>query len=184
MGMTGCRQTTTALALAGLAITGACSRTSAPAPRFDVGRPAAPAEIQAWDVDVNGSGDGLPAGSGSVALGREVYARACAMCHGANGEGGGGSRLVHQTGGPPRRSIASHWPYAPPLFDYIRRTMPPAAPWSLTNDEVYGLLAYLLAENGIVPPAVQMDAAALRAVVMPARARFVPDDRRGGPVVR
>lgn len=182
------------VAIAALLFAAACahetaSPSSSPAkaqPRFDAGRPATAAEIAAWDTDVNGLGEGLPPGRGTYADGQALYARACAACHGAGGEGGAGSQLVQPAvvEGRPRRNIATHWPYAPPLFDYIRRTMPPAEPWSLGDDEVYALLAYLLAENRIVAPGTVMDAGTLKAITMPSRSRFVPDDRRGGPVVR
>lgn len=182
------RSTRHAAAIAALLLASACARQmAAPAPvRFDVGRAATADDIAAWDTDVNGQGEGLPAGRGTSAHGEAVYARACAACHGAHGEGGAGSQLVKPAvvEGRPRRNIATHWPYAPPLFDYIRRTMPPDAPWSLSNDEVYALLAYLLAENGIVAPGTVVDARALRTIAMPSRDRFVPDSRRGGPEVK
>jgi cytochrome c len=182
--MTGVRG---AAVVAVLALCGCTAVEPTPdAERWNVGRPATAQEVAAWDVDVNGSGDGLPPGRGSAEAGRALYARRCAACHGPNGEGGAASRLVRSTDptAPPRRTIASHWPYAPPLFDYIRRTMPPAEPWSLTADETYALVAFLLAENGILEPPTELDAASLRAVRMPAHARFVADDRRGGPVVQ
>jgi cytochrome c len=62
--------------------------------------------------------------------------------------------------------------------------MPPTAPGSLTNDEVYALTAFLLAENRIIPPEATLDSATLAAVKMPYADRFVPDDRRGGHEVR
>ncbi|MDQ3071424.1 MAG: cytochrome c [Acidobacteriota bacterium] len=171
-----------------LLVAASCARSTTPAdpPRFEAGREATAQEIAAWDTDVNGKGEGLPTGRGSVSEGAELYARACAACHGANGEGGAGSQLVKPAviAGRPRRNIATHWPYAPPLFDYIRRTMPPADPWSLGDDQVYALIAYLLAENGIIQPSGVIDAQALKRVTMPSHGRFVPDDRRGGPVVK
>ena len=47
-----------------------------------------------------------------------------------------------------------------------------------------GLGASLLAKNEIIAEDAVMNAETLPAVVMPARDRFVPDDRRGGPEVR
>jgi hypothetical protein len=44
--------------------------------------------------------------------------------------------------------------------------------------------AYLLAANRVIPDTTTLDAAALRAVRMPARDRFVPDDRATGGGVR
>ena len=52
------------------------------------------------------------------------------------------------------------------------------------NTETYAVIAWLLARNGVVEDDAVLDADALAAVEMPARRRFVPDDRRGGPEVR
>jgi mono/diheme cytochrome c family protein len=160
-----------------------------PARFADIGRPATAAEIRAWNLDVNASGTGLPAGRGTPAEGARVYAAQCASCHGARGEGiAPFPRLVGRDssnfgfGRDPKlvKTVGSYWPYATTLFDYVNRAMPFAAPGTLTPDQVYGVVAWLLAENGIVSPTAVMDARTLPAVRMPARDRFVPDDRRGG----
>ena len=62
--------------------------------------------------------------------------------------------------------------------------MPMTSPGSLTADEVYAVAAYILFLNEIIPEDAVMNAETLTAVVMPARDRFVPDDRVGGPEVR
>src|SRR2546430_17680005 len=82
------------------------------------------------------------------------------------------------------RSIGNYWPYATSLYDYIHRAMPLGAPGSLTPDEVYSLVAYLLWRNEIIAETAVIDARTLPRVVMPARDRFVVDDRRGGPEIR
>jgi cytochrome c len=58
--------------------------------------------------------------------------------------------------------------------------MPLTAPGSLTNNEVYALVAFLLAQNEVIGPTAVMDSVTLPAVKMPARDKFVPDDRKGG----
>ena len=75
------------------------------------------------------------------------------------------------------KTIGSYWPYATTAFDYIRRAMPPAAPGTLKDDEVYALVAYLLTLNDLVPADAVIDAASLPKVKMPAREHFVPDTR-------
>jgi len=162
--------------------------TPAPA-RFGFGSPADPAVLARWDRDVRPDGAGLPAGRGSVAGGREVYMSRCVACHGPTGTEGPYDVLVGggpwgEEGPPRRRTIGNYWPYATTLFDYITRAMPQNAPGSLTADETYAVIAWLLARNGIVADDAVMDAGTLQAVVMPARDRFVPDDRRGGAEVR
>ncbi len=70
------------------------------------------------------------------------------------------------------------------MFDYIRRAMPPDTPGRLTDAQVYALTAYILYLNSIIALDEKMDAGSLPKVVMPARNRFVPDGRRGGPEIR
>ena len=165
------------------------------APRFGFGRPATPEEIRAWDIDVRPDGTGLPSGRGTVAAGAALYSEQCAVCHGADGRGGEFEALV---GREPRkgfpfgkdaklvelRTVGNYWPYATTLYDYINRSMPQAVPGTLTPDEVYSLVAYLLHLNEIIPKDAVMDAQTLPKVVMPARDRFVRDNRRGGAEVR
>jgi cytochrome c len=167
--------------------------------RLGVGRPATREELAAWDRDVDPSGHGLPPGSGTVADGARVYAAKCASCHGGRGEGvGPNPRLVQPAAPDPvtrdsfpfardpaiPKTVGNYWPFATTLYDYLRHAMPYDRPGSLTPDETYALVAYLLAENGVVPRTAVMDARTLPAVELPARRRFVPDDRRGGPEIR
>ena len=83
-----------------------------------------------------------------------------------------------------RKTIGNYWPYATTIFDYVNRAMPMTSPGSLTADEVYAVAAYILFLNEIIPGDAIMNGETLPAVVMPARNRFVPDDRVGGPEVR
>jgi mono/diheme cytochrome c family protein len=168
----------------------ACRSEGQTAARYGVGRPASRAEIAAWDIDVNPSGAGLPAGRGTAADGARVFAAKCAACHGANGEGlAAGPALV---GRDPRkgfpfgqslkytRTVGNYWPYATTLYDYINRAMPANAPGSLTADEIYGVVAWILSRNEIVDSSAVTDRASLPRVRMPAHDRFVRDDRRAG----
>lgn len=82
------------------------------------------------------------------------------------------------------KTIGNYWPYATTLFDYMQRTMPLTAPGSLQPNELYALVAFLLAENQVIPRDAVMDAASLPAVRMPSRDRFVPDTRTGGSSFR
>ena len=148
---------------------------------YGIGRAATSAEIAGWNIDIDSHGNNLPPGSGSVSHGHEVYDQQCAACHGASGEGGVGDRLVGGQGTlatpKPIRTVGSFWPYAPTLFDYIRRAMPQNAPQSLGNDEVYAVTAYILNLNGLLPADAMLDARALSAIKMPNRDRFVGDPR-------
>jgi S-disulfanyl-L-cysteine oxidoreductase SoxD len=165
--------------LAVVALIGAASAQSQGP--YGIGRPATSAEIAGWNIDIDSHGNNLPPGSGSVSHGHEVFDQQCAACHGANGEGGVGDRLVGGQGtlatAKPIRTVGSFWPYAPTLFDYIRRAMPQNAPQSLSNDDVYAVSAYILNLNGLLPADAALDAKALSAIKMPNRDRFVGDPR-------
>lgn len=155
------------------------AQTKAPE-RFGIGRPASAEEIAARDIDIMPDGHGLPPGRGTPGEGATIYAAKCARCHGATGREGPNDVLV---GREPRdfsfsqnprarRTIGNYWPYASTVFDYIRRAMPPDAPGSLSDNEVYALTAHLLHLNALVPADAVMDAASLPKVAMPAKDRF------------
>jgi mono/diheme cytochrome c family protein len=163
--------------------------------RLELGHAPAPAALASMDRDVAPDGAGLPPGRGTVAEGEALYRAQCASCHGAEGQGiapaypalvGREPREGFPFAGNPKlvRTIGNYWPHASTLFDYIRRAMPLTAPGSLSDDQVYALTAYLLAANELLPRDAALDSASLMAVRMPARDRFVPDDRRGGREVR
>ena len=139
-----------------------------------LGRAATAAEIAALDIDVRPDGAGLPLGGGSPADGARVWGRACRTCHGREGEGGVAAPLVGRDPAARPPTVGNYWPYATTLYDYIYRAMPRNAPGTLTPDEVYGLVAWILAKNGIIDDQAVMNAATLPDVVMPARDRFVP----------
>ena len=200
------RALTIGLTVFGAASIAACGRggagTSGGAERperFGVGRPATPEQVAALDRDVDTTGHGLPPGQGSVEQGAAVYAAKCASCHGARGEGQATYPTLVQAAatGPTAldsfpfvrdfkipKTVGNYWPYATTMYDYLRHAMPYDRPGTLTPDETYALVAWLLAENGVVPRTAVMDARTLPAVRLPARGRFVDDDRRGGPEFR
>jgi cytochrome c len=157
-------------------------------PRF--GQPVGEADLAAWNIDVRTSdGQGLPAGRGSVAEGRQVYAAKCASCHGPDAKGGpvygtmvGG--MGSFTTNTRVLTPGSMYPYAPILFDYIRRSMPMDRPQTLTANEVYAVSAYLLNLNGLVPAEAVMDAQSMPKVQMPNRDGFILDDRPDTQAVR
>lgn len=156
---------------------------------YGFGTPASTEEIDAWDIDVRPDGKGLPPGKGTAIEGEPLYAAKCAACHGANGQGGLNDRLVVHSpnesfpdssdpNSHEHRTVGNYWPYATTLFDYIRRSMPFNLPGSLEADEVYALTAHLLYLNHLIPEEAEMNAATLPRVEMPARGKFVLDNRQ------
>jgi cytochrome c len=145
------------------------------APRF--GRPATPEEIARMDLTILPDGDNLPAGSGSVSQGAAIFVVKCQTCHGPAGAGATADRLSGGIGSlatpKPIKTVASYWPYATTVFDYVRRAMPLTEPQSLKANEVYALTAYLLSIDGIVAKDAVLDAKTLPQVKMPNRDGFV-----------
>lgn len=130
------------------------------------GRIPTDAEYKAWDTDIMADGSGLPEGEGTSGDGEEVYEAKCVSCHGDFGSGGGGypslakgnaeemqktlanQRVKPDTDGPVR-VFGSYWPQASTLFWYIKDAMPHPQTGSLTDDETYSLVAYILNINEI-----------------------------------
>jgi cytochrome c len=143
----------------------------------DLGQPATPADIAAWELSIPPSGQGLPPGSGTAVQGAEIYRAKCASCHGANGAGKPADALAGGLGSlnsaTPLKTVGSYWPYSTTLFDYVRRAMPYDRPLSLSDDEVYAVSAYILALNGVIREHAGLDAKTLPQVAMPNRNGFV-----------
>ena len=151
---------------------------------FGFGTPVGEAEIARVDIDVMPDGRGAPPGEGSYQQGKAVYEARCAACHGPELQGvkeAGGAPLIGGRGSldsdSPKKTVESYWPYASTLFDYTKRAMPFDAPGSLTDAEVYAVVAFILAEANIVDRSATMNAEALALVEMPNRNGFIPDSR-------
>ena len=132
--------------------------------KINNGRVPTEAEYEEWNSDIMPDGTGLPEGEGSVEDGEEVYESKCVMCHGDFGSGGGGypslskgnayelhetltnQRIKPDTDGPVR-VFGTYWPKASTLWWYIKDAMPHPRTDTLSDDEVYGLVAYILNIN-------------------------------------
>src|SRR6478672_4526939 len=158
---------------------------SAQVARYGFGTPATPDELAKY-FSIPADGRGLPSGSGNAKKGAELYALACAACHGEKLEGNpakgiGGDKLLGGRGSlatkTPVKTVESYWPYATTLFDYVKRAMPFNAPGSLSDDDVYAVVAYILSEAKIIKATDTMNAMTLPKVAMPNRDGFMPDSR-------
>lgn len=130
---------------------------------YSYGRSTTPNELAAWATSVTPWAP-PPEGSGSVEEGEETYDAKCVMCHGDFGSGGGGypalakggaeegqKSLTNQRTTPdadgPIRVFGTYWPQASTLWWYIKEGMPHTDTRSLSEDEVYGLVAYIMNIN-------------------------------------
>ena len=152
----------TSLVLAAALSTGAAAQDKYP----NVGRTATPDEIKAWDIDVRPDFKGLPRGSGSVKNGEDIWEAKCASCHGTFGESnsvfapiaGGTNRSDIEKGRTASllkpeqgRTTLMKLSQVSALWDYVNRAMPWNAPKTLTPNEVYAVVAFILNLGEIVP---------------------------------
>ncbi|NRB17055.1 MAG: c-type cytochrome [Rhodobacteraceae bacterium] len=150
--------------------------------KFGLGRAALPAEIAAWDGDISPDGTGLPVGSGDALIGEEIFADQCAACHGDFAEGignwpklaGGADTLNYDD---PLKTVGSYWPHLTTAFDYIKRSMPYGNAGSLSDDEVYAIVAYILYSNDLVEDDFVLSNETFFDVEMPNAGGFIIDDR-------
>ncbi|MEM7597591.1 MAG: c-type cytochrome [Pseudomonadota bacterium] len=172
-------------ALAEARVAGGANLT-APAPQpadtYGLGRTAHEEEIAAWDVDVLPDGRGLPEGRGDVYWGEEVFAEKCAACHGDFAEGvdnwpvlaGGFDTLGDED---PVKTVGSYWPHLSTAWDYINRSMPFGEAGTLTPDETYAIVAYILYSNDMVDDEFELSHENFAEVEMYNAQGFVIDDR-------
>lgn len=162
------------------------SNLTVPAPQMDsvygIGRVALPEEIAAWDVDVLPDGRGLPEGKGDVWTGEEVFVDRCASCHGDFAEGvdnwpvlaGGFDTLADED---PVKTVGSYWPHLSTAWDYISRSMPFGEAGTLTADETYAIVAYILYSNDLVDDDFELNHENFADFNMYNMEGFVIDDR-------
>ena len=149
---------------------------------YGLGRAALPEEIAAWNLDVHPDGTGLPEGQGDAIVGEEIFAAKCAACHGDFAEGignwpklaGGMDTLDHED---PLKTVGSYWPYLSTSFDYIRRSMPYGNAGTLTADETYAIVAYILYSNDLIEDDFVLSKDTFLDVEMPNADGFILDDR-------
>ena len=139
--------------------------------KINNGRVPTKNELNAWNTDLqpvsklSPEGVGIPEGEGSVEEGEDIYDAKCVMCHGDFGSGGGGYPALskgnaydlHKTltnnrwkdpeAAGPVRVFGSYWPQVTTLFAYIKDGMPHPMSGTLTDNETYALVAYILNIN-------------------------------------
>ncbi len=150
--------------------------------KYGLGRQALEEEIAAWNVDVSPDGTGLPVGSGSVEDGEMIFSENCAVCHGEFAEGvdnwpelaGGEGTLADDD---PVKTVGSYWPYLSTAWDYVHRSMPYGSAQTLSNDDVYAIVAYILFSNFLVDDDFVLSNENFLEVEMPNADGFIIDDR-------
>ena len=163
-------------------VSAANASTGAGEGKYGLGRPALPEEVAAWDLDISPDGTGLPVGSGSVEDGEMIFSENCAVCHGEFAEGvdnwpklaGGEDTLADED---PLKTVGSYWPYLSTAWDYVHRSMPYGSAQTLTDDEVYAIVAYILYSNFLVDDDFVLSNENFLEVELPNADGFIIDDR-------
>jgi S-disulfanyl-L-cysteine oxidoreductase SoxD len=150
--------------------------------KLGIGHEATKEEIAGWAISIRPDGQGLPPGKGRVKDGEALYVERCAACHGEFGEsagrwpqvaGGQGSLASHD----PVKTIGSYFAHLSTVFDYVRHAMPFGDAQSLTDDELYAVVAYMLFLNDIVDEKFVLSRETFGSVRMPNAGGFYDDDR-------
>lgn len=88
--------------------------------------------------------------------GKELYAKHCAVCHGANGEGGTVPQQFGKLAGlkAPPAAGPGYLPdmkTAGQVYVFAKKNMPANAPGSLTDAEYLDIVAFALQANNVKP---------------------------------
>ena len=160
-------------------------------PWSNVGTTPTQEELQA-ERGTGPSGKDLPPGRGTAKDGARTFLLKCSMCHGQNAEGvtqapGSGSILrgARLTGGKgvvlwgpngpnPGVSKLFYTAYVTTLWNAIAMSMPFFKPGSLTSDEVYSVVAYILFKNDFIKEDQIMDRETLPKVELPQQKNHIP----------
>ena len=124
-------------------------------------------------IEIDGSN--LPDDSGTFIKGKEIFLESCGNCHGYSGEGLYGPELVGRSSLDEKntsKTIGNFWPYAPKIFDYIKRAKRKENEEFFSDSDVYSLTAFLLKLNDLYDEEV-LDKEKLSNIKMPNRDGFL-----------
>ncbi len=82
--------------------------------------------------------------TGQAEAGERVFATICAGCHGAGLQGAMGPGLASP-------GFQATWRNALALWSFVSQNMPLSRPGSLSRQEYWAVVAYLLQQNGVEP---------------------------------
>jgi cytochrome c len=148
---------------------------------YGIGNTPSEEQLSAWNIDISPTGEGLPPGRGTAKVGAQLFVqKGCAGCHGPNLKDGLAPDLIKADVGPNAdpwdygKVLPIRSPYATTVWDFINRGMPLGREGSLSADEVYSLVAFLLFKNDVIKEDAVMDARSLPKVMMPNRETWAP----------
>ena len=130
--------------------------------------------VEELSIEIDGSN--LPLGEGEVENGKTIFIENCSSCHGYSGEGliaqelTGGSDLL--VGENIALTVGNYWPFAPKIFDYIRRAKRDNLSNRFDDNQVYSITGYILKLNGLYNEK-KINKTSLRNVKMPNSKGFI-----------
>ena len=128
-----------------------------------------------YTIEIDGSN--LPNGEGTINDGKKLYSKNCSQCHGHSGEGLNAPELVGEgklVGNEVSKTVGNFWPYAPKIFDYLKRAKRKENETFFSDEEIYSLTGYILNLNGLFS-AEKINKKLLSEVIMPNRENFISD---------
>jgi len=128
-----------------------------------------------YTIEIDGSN--LPNGEGTINDGKKLYSKNCSQCHGPSGEGLYAAELVGKgklVGNEVSKTVGNFWPYAPKIFDYLKRAKRKENETFFSDEEIYSLTGYILNLNGLFS-AEKINKKLLSEVIMPNRENFISD---------
>jgi len=128
-----------------------------------------------YTIEIDGSN--LPNGEGTINDGKKLYSKNCSQCHGPSGEGLYAAELVGKgklVGNEVSKTVGNFWPYAPKIFDYLKRAKRKENETFFSDEEIYSLTGYILNLNGLFS-AEKINKKLLSEIIMPNRENFISD---------
>ncbi len=128
-----------------------------------------------YTIEIDGSN--LPNTEGDVIEGKRIFSQVCSQCHGHSGEGLYGPELVGRgklSGDEVSKTVGNFWPFAPKIFDFLKRAKRNKNNEFFTDEEVYSLTGYILELNGLFTQE-KINKKLLSEIKMPNRDNFISD---------
>ena len=124
-------------------------------------------------IEIDGSN--LPETKGEVLRGEEIFKENCNKCHGYSAEGLTAPELVGSqklSGDNVSKTVGNFWPYAPKIFDFIKRAKRDKNDDYYSDEDVYSITGYILKINNLFEGKI-IDKKKLSEIIMPNRDGFI-----------
>ena len=124
-------------------------------------------------IEIDGSN--LPETQGELLRGEEIFKENCSKCHGYSAEGLTAPELVGSqklSGDNVSKTVGNFWPYAPKIFDFIKRAKRDKNDDYYSDEDVYSITGYILKINNLFEGKI-IDKKKLSEIIMPNRDGFI-----------